>query len=179
MNQIANRYARALFELADELHRIDAWQEQMKTVKQIFTQNKEYLSFFAHYRISGTEKKEVLKQVFSKELDKEVLHFLLLLVDKKRIKGILEITSAFNSLCNESKHIKEGIVYSVNELSDEQLQSIETSVSEKIGYRVSFLNRIDKELISGVKVVVEDQVIDGSMKYRIQSLKAELLRESR
>ncbi len=179
MSQIANRYARALFELADERNNIDAWQEQMKKVKQIFVQNKEYLAFFAHYRIADVEKKEVLKNVFSEKLDKEVLHFLLLLVDKKRIKGILEITNAFNSLCNESKQIKEGIVYSVNELEEDQLQAIEASVGAKIGYRVSFVNRIDKDLISGVKVVVEDQVIDGSMKYRIQSLKAELLRESR
>lgn len=179
MSQLDHRYATALFELAQEKHLVDTWQGQMEGVKSVFAQNKDYISFFGHYRIANQAKKEVLRNVFQDKVDKDVLNFLLLLVDKKRIKQILGIATSFHSICNASKNVKEGYVYSVKTLAQHDKASIEAAVGEKLGCRVDLVNRIDRTLISGVKVIVEDQVIDGSLRYRMSSLKSELLRESR
>lgn len=179
MSQINERYATALFELAQELGKVDAWQEQMKAVRSVFQQNKDYMTFFGHYRIANETKKEVLRNVFQGKVDKEVLNFLLLLVDKRRIRQLPGIAASFHTICNASKNIKEGIVYSVNELDAADKAKVEESVGQYLGCKVDLINRLDRSLISGIKVVVEDQVIDGSLRHRLNSLKSELLKESR
>lgn len=179
MNQLDQRYATALFELAQETNNVDSWQIQMKAVKTVFNQNKEYIVFFSHYRISVSEKKEVLKNVFRNKVDKDVLNFLLLLVDKKRINHILGIATSFHSICNTSKNIKEGIVYSMQELDDQTKTNIEHAVSANLGGQIELVNKLDRSLITGVKVVIGDQVIDGSLRHRMNALKSELLKESR
>ena len=70
-------------------------------------------------------------------------------------------------------------MYSIRELSDEEIKQIETSVSKKLDTNVELTNRISKDLISGIRVVVEDVVIDGSMKYKLDNLRSELLKGSR
>lgn len=179
MSQLDFRYATALFELAKETDSIDAWQGQMQSIRSVFVQNKDYISFFGHYRIANSSKKEVLRNVFQDKVDKNVLNFLLLLVDKKRIKHILGIATSFHSICNASKNIKQGIVYSVKELDINDKAKIEETVGKSLNCTVDLTNQIDRSLITGVKVVVEDQVIDGSLRNRMNSLKSELLKESR
>ena len=90
----------------------------------------------------------------------------------------MKISTAFNTLCNEAKNVSEGIVYSVNELSAEQKDAIEAAVGKKLGVTLDLTNRLDANLISGVKVVVGDNVIDGSLQHRITSLKSELLKKA-
>lgn len=179
MEQVSQRYATALFELANELKKTDSWQEQMRFVKAVFVQNKEYLAFFAHYRITKEEKQNILRSVFEGKIDRELLNFLLLLLDKRRIGKIVGIATSFNTLCNEAKNVSEGVVYSISELSAESKREIEESVGKKLGVKLDLANKLDPNLISGVKVVVGDIVIDGSMQHRLSSLKSELLKESR
>ncbi len=179
MGKIANRYAEALYELACEESKIDLWQQQMRKVKQVFDQDVAIQAFFSHIRIDDIEKRVVLKKVFENVIDKEVLNFLFVLVDKNRMSQFQEIAKRFHTLCNVSKGIKEGFIYSIRPLSEDEIQGIEQSVSNKMAFRVNLMNRIDQSLISGIRVVVEDIVIDGSMKYRLSSLKTELLKGSR
>ena len=179
MDGVSVRYATALFELACEKQCADKWQEQMEFVKSVFANNKDYLAFFSHYRITKEEKRSVLLSVFKDRVDRDLVNFLQLLLDKRRISNIIGIAAAFSTLCNEAKGVSSGIVYSVNELSAEDKKEIEESVGKKLGMKLELVNKIDPTLISGIKVVVGDNVIDGSTKYRLNSLKSELLKESR
>lgn len=179
MESVSSRYATALFELAREKQCTDNWQEQMRFVKSVFVQNKEYLAFFSHYRITKEEKRDVIRKVFENKVDRDLLNFLLLLLDKRRIGNIVGIASGFNTLCNEAKNISEGIVYSVSELSKEDKEKIEEAVGTRLGLKLDLSNKLDPNLISGIKVVVGDNVIDGSMQNRLYSLRSELLKESR
>lgn len=177
-NNVCGRYASALFELAKECQATESWQIQMNAVKDVFSSNPEYLAFFDHYRITKDEKKASLVSIFNGEIDRSLINFLQLLVDKKRIRNIKGIATVFNTLCNDAKGIKEGVVYSIKKLSGEQMKEIESAVSEKLGFTVALNNKLDSSLLTGIKVVVGDNVIDGSMKYRMESLKNELLRKA-
>lgn len=179
MEQVSQRYASALFELANELKVADKWQEQMRYVKAVFNSDKTLLKVLTHYRIAKEDKKSIISNVFNDKLDKDLLNFLLLLIDKKRISNIMGIANTFNSLCNEAKNIKEGLVYSMSALDSDDKKRIEAAVSTKLGYQIELHNKLDYNLINGVKVVVGDVVFDGSMRHRLDSLKSELLKESR
>ena len=176
---VAYRYALALYDLAKETNKIDIWQEQMRLVKIVFVKDRSLKTFFDIHQISKEDKKNILKKAFVNDVDKEVLNFMCLLVDRYRLNHISDIASAFNTLCNEGKNIIEGLVYSTYELSDEDITKVEEVVGAKLSQKVELHNVIDERLIKGIKVVVNDMVIDDSMRYKLNSLRDELLKETR
>jgi F-type H+-transporting ATPase subunit delta len=179
MEKVASRYAQALFEFACESNKVDLWQQQMRLVHQVFQQDSQIGDFFSHIRIEADQKKSVFKQIFSNRIDTDVVNFFCLLIDKRRVSHFKEIAKEFHVLCNHSKGIKEGIVYSTRSLDSEEVKRIEDSISQKMKLNVELTNKLDPQLLSGVRVVVDDIVIDGSLRNKIDSLRHELLKGSR
>ena len=178
MNNVAQRYAEALFELACEKHTIDLWQEQMDVVGDAIGANPRLLEILKHSKVDSKEKKDIVEKCFS-TLDRPVYNFLRLLIDKGRFNHILDIVACFHRLCNESKNIVEGIVYSPYVLSKEEISMIEKSVGMKMDRTVELKQKLDSDLILGIKVVIDGKVFDGSMKNRVENLRTSLLKESR
>ncbi len=179
MSQLTERYATALFELALQENALPLYQCQIKELIGIFTENNSIQSFFAAVQISTDEKKELLTKAFKGKIEPMIFNFLNLLVDKKRISHVVEIMKEFNTLCNRELNIREGIVYSARPLTQDQIGQLEQTLCENKNQKIELQNLIDERLISGIKVAMENQVIDLSMKNRIESLKNELLKESR
>lgn len=177
MSQLAERYAAALFELASETNKIVEWQIQAKVIQQSLTQDMN--KFFASCQISKDDKKNVLKKAYTEVLDAMMLDFLYLLIDKSRFNNVNAILLGFNTLCNNSRNVKEGIIYSARPLNKEQISKIENAMSNKINADCELINKVDPRLISGFKVEIDNVVIDSSMKNRLLSMKHELLRETR
>lgn len=177
MNQLAERYGTALFELAMENNKIDEWQKQGKLIQSSLTEEMD--KFFNSYQISNEEKKNVLLKAFSTHLDSTMLDFLCLLIDTHRFMGVSLILSSFNTMCNEAKKIKEGLVYSARPLTLEQVHQIEEAMENRIHSKCELTNRIDERLISGFRVVIDNEVVDSSMKNRIASMKSELIKGTR
>ncbi len=179
MNQLAQRYAEALFELASEANQIDLWQKQARQVSLAFKDDQMLLRFFTSVEISKEDKKHVLRKTLADKVDPTILNFLCLLLDKNRLVHVSEILDGFYSLCNQSRHIMEGVVYSARPLDQAQIQQLEKALQESEKSPVELENKIDPRLLSGVKVIVNEKVIDASMKNRIESMKNELLKETR
>ena len=178
MNSVAARYAEALFELASEKHTIDLWQEQMDVVGDSIRKNPRLLEILKHSKIDSKDKKDIIEKCFS-SFDRPVYNFLRLLVDKGRFNYILDIVACFHTMCNESKNIVEGIVYSPYVLSKDEVSMIEKAVGSKMGRTVELQQKLDNDLILGIKVVIDGKVFDGSMKNRVENLRTSLLKESR
>ena len=85
-----------------------------------------------------------------------------------------EIVKEITKLLNEELDIDEGFVYSTAELSKEQISKIEKAVGKKLGHEVELKNLVDERLIGGVRVVIHDHVFDGSIKYKLETLKENL-----
>ena len=179
MEKVASRYAQALFEFACESNKVDLWQQQMRLVQQVFQQDPQIGDFFSHIRIEANQKKVVFKEIFSSRIDRDVVNFFCLLIDKRRVSQFIEIAKEFHVLCNQSNGIKEGVVYSTRLLDSNEIKGIEESISQKMKLNVELTNKLDPQLLSGVRVVVDDIVMDGSLKNKIDNLRHELLKGSR
>ena len=78
-----------------------------------------------------------------------------------------------------NQHINKntvGIVYSVYVLEEALLTELEQALSEKYSYKITLENKIDSSLIQGIKVEIDNFVIDGSIKAKLASLKEQLLK---
>src|SRR5690554_5567570 len=178
MSKIANRYAVALFELAVEEDQIDRYQQQLAWIKEVFNDDTVF-QFFSSIKVDKLKKKEMLSTIMQDQVDQHMISFLMILIDKKRVSFIKAIADQFHSLCNKHYNIQEGYVYSIRKLSEQEHKEIEDAVSKKLNSTVKLKNYLNPHLIAGVKVVVNDTVIDASYQAQMSQLKAQLLKESR
>ena len=104
-----------------------------------------------------------------------ILLNLCLLLDKQRFNSILDIVNEFNEAANQYLNIEEGIIYSAQPLSEEDVKGIAARVSKIIGKETILKQRLDESLVGGFKVSVADKVIDNSLKNKLEGLRSELL----
>ncbi|MCD7810121.1 MAG: F0F1 ATP synthase subunit delta [Erysipelotrichaceae bacterium] len=175
MDTVYTRYALSLFELAKEENKVEEYQKDMIKVQSVFA-DESIVKFFGHVALPLETKKEVIDQSFLGQVSDYVYNFLLLLIKKRRINAIMGICDEFQSLCNDYFGIKVGKVYSAYELSDAEVQKIETAIGQKINAKVQLNVIIDESLIGGVRVEIDNHIYDDSLSYKLGSLKKELLR---
>lgn len=177
MESVALRYASSLFELAQEERQIERYEADLALVKNIICSDEEVLSFFMHFNVEKEAKKETIDKAFNGSLSVYVLNFIKLLIDKNRMNSLPEIINAFHSLTNDYLGIKEGTLYSSMELDKQEIKKIEHVLSKRMDKKIVLKLEIDENLIGGVKVVIGNHVIDGSVKNKMDLLKNELLRK--
>ena len=160
MSVLAKRYGEGLFSLALEKNKVAEYKEQIDFVKVTFDESN-VLPFIKSYKVSKEEKKDLVKNAFDKHVDQYVLNFLFLLIHK---------------LCNEQLKIKEGIIETARELDEESIKKLEKALSDG-EYTVVLKPKINKDLISGFRVTIEEKVIDNTMKQRIKQMEEILKRK--
>lgn len=103
------------------------------------------------------------------------MNFLYLLVDKQRLNNLNEIVESYVSLANFVSNIAQGTLYSVRKLEQDEISSLEESLSKKLNKKVILENAIDESLISGVRVEIDQKIYDGSLKHELSQMKDYLI----
>ena len=85
-----------------------------------------------------------------------------------------DILMEFDRISLNELNIKKGIVYTTIKLTKQQIEKLNEKVSKMLKANVFLVNEIDTKLIGGLKIVVDDYIIDDSLKYRLISLKDEI-----
>lgn len=175
ISEIAKRYGEALFLVASEKNKIAPMKQETLSLLELFKKTPDLSAFFRAVKVTREEKKALILDVFGNNYEKEMVHFMELLVDKDRMDEVILILEDFISRCNEALKIKKAVVYSPRSLDTSDLKRIEETLAKKTGYTIELENKIDVSLIAGIKVVMGNQVTDISMKHKIDSLKESLL----
>lgn len=169
MDLVASRYAESFFSLGLDKKCVEEYKNDLKLVKNIFSDVNNTKEFFLCERITKDEKKKLIKDTLANVVNKDTLNFLLLLVDKGRIGRYEDIIKAYIKLANDELNIKEGVIESVRPLAKDKIEELEKVLS-KDGIEVELKQKINKSLISGFKISFDNEVIDASMKDRIDKL---------
>lgn len=175
MTELALRYGTALYSLAFDLNKVEYWQKEIKELIKLLKENPQFLDVLNSDFLSVSKRKDILKETIVFD-DNEINNFLNIIIDNNRVSNLLEILEGFNSLCNQHLGIIEGIVYSVEPLDDSQLNSLMDVVSKKENIKVELKNMIDKSLIGGLKILINDHVYDGSIKSHLNKIKNTLIK---
>jgi F-type H+-transporting ATPase subunit delta len=178
MNErVYDRYAAALFSLAQDEKKVAEYQTALKEVSALFKANPDLLPFLSSYAIEKQDLYDLIDKIWGKVSLKSLAPFLKVLVNEHVIGHFADIVFAYNSLANEALGIKEGIVYSTELLTEDAVHSIEKALSETLGSKVALENRVDPGLLGGVKVAVDGKVFDGSLENKVELLRQKLLKQ--
>ncbi|MCR5228996.1 MAG: F0F1 ATP synthase subunit delta [Solobacterium sp.] len=174
-NEVAERYAQGLFELAKENGTVDEKKEQAEALRKVLDENPDFLLFLQAVKITRSEKKKLIREVFSQYLDSEMVSFIQLLVDKDRSWYLSEMLDEYIKRANEELGVETAVVASARPLAEEDLEKIRKALEKKTGKKIILRNKIDPSVLAGIKVIVGNNVTDITMKTRIENMRKALL----
>ena len=167
-------YGTALFEAAVEVDKIDLIRDEADEVLKVFEEEKELTRFINYPAISAEEKKGVLRSAFEGRICEELLNFLFVLIDKRRIGQFPRIVRVYRDLVDHEEGIAYGTVYTAAPLNEKRIAELEEETSRLMQEKVKLTNEIDPNLMAGVKILVEGKVIDASYRKRFDEMASQL-----
>lgn len=172
---IAERYAEALFQLANEKQRTEELLESSQVVRDVFRDNPKLGAFLSHPSVSGDKKNQFLGTVFG-GIERDILHTVKLLVERHRTDIIPAVMHAFVQKVNDAKGIAEAQVYTARKLTDDTLGKLESVFAKRFGKESLHLeNVVDPSVIGGVKVRIGNTIYDGSLSGKLNRMKREIV----
>ncbi|NVY95640.1 F0F1 ATP synthase subunit delta [Lactobacillus sp. DCY120] len=173
--EVGRRYARALFDYAQENGKEQAVLEELQILQQVYEQVPSLGAILTDARLTLTEKQALLKKLQQK-FSKIIQVFLQLLLDYRRLNALPEIVAAYLKLFDEKTATYAVTVTSAVTLDQDQLHELQAAVKQRFhAQTVVVQTQIDPEIIGGIIIRVGDQVIDGSIRTRIKQLNQALL----
>lgn len=167
-------YAEALFELCKERENLDEVHSELSWLSEVFEKNEDLLKFLYAPTVETSDKKNVLKNVFEGELSKTAFDFLCVVVDKKRIKYLAKIIESFNALYNEEKNILEVTAITTIPLSESLREKLIKKLENVSQKTIVLTEKIDKSIIGGIVLEYRNTQIQGSIKHKLDELRARI-----
>ena len=168
---IARPYAEALFKTAGaDLAGTAVWLDELAAIAS----NVQLQQYAGNPGVSSAQTFEVIAGVAKSALPQSAKNFLSAVLDNDRISVLPEIASQFRALKNAQSGSSDAVVYSAFALDAAALTSLATVLEKRFGRKLNLKVELEPELIGGVRVVVGDEVLDTSVKARLEQMKAAL-----
>lgn len=170
MEEIAQVYARALFEVAREHGKLDVVREQLDQFAQALNDNRDLAVFFFSPYFSTEEKKDGLhKSVES--ADPAIVNFLETLLERHRMPVVFRIRDEYERLWDAENRLLPVEVTSAVDLDEATVKSIGERIGEQTGQRVELTSRVDPSILGGIVLRVGNSILDASIKHRLDQLR--------
>jgi F-type H+-transporting ATPase subunit delta len=171
----ARRYATALLELAKERDEVEDILKDIEFIHNTLEDSRELVLFLKSPIIKFDDKTQALETLFFDELEEPTKLFIKLLARKDRINLLDQITAAYIEKYKEFAGIITVDVYVARELSDNQLESLHEELEQKTQKKVDMNVIQDESLKGGMAIRINDTVIDGTVKHKLEELEESLL----
>jgi len=174
--QIAKRYARALFLSTRQRGLVDQADDQLTGLKAVLRKDPALMRFLASPRVEEEDKLAMLRSAFDARLEPLFVEFLGVLVKKRRAGYLIEIIEEFGRLVEFEKGIVRVTAISARPLAKNEEFALVARLARKTGKRIELEKRVDPDVIGGVIVIINDQIVDGSVRHGLDLLEEQLQR---
>lgn len=170
MTETTKEYAVALFTLATETNQAQDFSEQLVKIGNVIEENPDYIKFLDSPAIPLSERLLAIDKAFE-NYPEYIISFLKILIENRRITHLQGCIKEFNELLKLSENRAVATVYYVEPLNDQQKDALIEKLCKVSGKNVEATYIQDKSLIGGIKVVLDDKTIDGSIAHRLNKTK--------
>lgn len=174
-NNSATQYANAILQIAEERNTVEAVFQGLEQICLVMEQEPEFSVVMKHPSISGPEKKSLLEKAFKGHTDELCLSLLEMLCERHRLHLLPLVRNQFRELLNRKKNIASGVLTCAENLDAKAVTDVKKKLEKGLGKTLELDVKVDKSLIGGFVLRVGDQVIDGSLRGRLQTIEKNLL----
>lgn len=165
---VARPYAEALFRVAKQGN-MAAWSELVSELAQVGS-NPDVQAFAANPNVTDTDMAATLAALVKSPMTPEANNFVRMLVENGRVSLLPEIGEQFQVLKNADAGAADAEITSAFEISDAQVAQLVAMLEKKFGRKLNPTVTVDPALIGGVRVVVGDEVLDTSVRAKLQQM---------
>ena len=170
MEELAQVYARALFEVALEQDKLDLLREQLAQFADALEADRQLAIFFFSPYFSTAEKEQGLERVLQ-GADEAFVNFLNLLIEKHRMPVLFRIRHEYERMWEEENRMLPVEITSAVELDQATAESLGRTIGERAGRKVALATRVDPEILGGIIVRVGNSILDASIRNRLEQLR--------
>jgi F-type H+-transporting ATPase subunit delta len=175
MEEIAEVYARSLFEVAKEHDKLDVVREQLGEFADVLAKDRELSVFFFSPYFSTVEKQEGLGRVVI-DADETVVNFLELLIEKHRMPVVFRIRRVYDRLWEHENKVLPVEITSAVELDEKTVKGIGDRIGSETGQHVELTARVEPDILGGIVLRVGNQILDASIRNRLERLRRQVAR---
>ena len=175
MEQIAQVYARSLFEVAQEGHKLDVIREQLGQIDDAIRENREMRLFLFSPYFSTQEKREGLRRAIV-DADPAISNILDVLLENHRLPVISRVRREYERRWDEANDLLPVTVTSAVELDEAVIQRIGDEIGRQTGRRVELSRQVDPSILGGFVVRVGNAILDSSVRNRLEQLRKQVAR---
>ena len=169
----ARRYAEAAFEIARRDDKVDQWLAQLDRVSAALA-DPTTVRRLENPRVPLAERHSALVSIFGGNVLAQVSNLLGLTLRRRRLESLPDIAREFRRLYNRQAGIVEATATSAARLEPADVDALRARLEQITGGRVELDLRVDPGLLGGVQVRLGDQLIDGSVRGRLERLRNRL-----
>jgi F-type H+-transporting ATPase subunit delta len=173
MEEIAEVYARSLFEVAKEHGELDTVRDELGEFADALGSDRDLQLFFFSPYFSSEEKRDGVERVVA-DANEHVVNFLKLLAERHRMPVLQRIRRAFEALWADENKLLPVTVTSAVELDQGLVEDIGKRIGEQTGRRVELSSKVDPDLLGGLMVRVGNMVLDASIRNRLEQLRKQV-----
>jgi len=170
MEELAQVYARSLFEVAREQDKLDTLREQLAQFADALDENQGLAVFFFSPYFSTVEKQDGLGRMLT-GADENLLNFLGLLIENHRMPVIFRIRQEYERLWDQENLVLPVEITSAIELDQATTENLGRTIGERAGRKVTLAAHVDPEILGGIVVRVGNSILDASIRNRLEQLR--------
>jgi F-type H+-transporting ATPase subunit delta len=173
VEEIAQVYARALFEVADEHDSLDEIHGQLGEFTDAMNENRQLATFFFSPYFSSTEKKNGLDRALT-DVNPELRNFFEALIERHRMPVIFRIRIEFNALYDHARKLLPVQIVSAIELDQETVKRLGEKIGEQMDRHVELSEVVDPDILGGIVLRVGNVIMDASIRTRLEHLRKQV-----
>jgi F-type H+-transporting ATPase subunit delta len=173
MEEIAEVYARALFEAAQEGDVLDRVHDELGQFAGALDEDRNLQVFLFSPYFSSEEKKQGVRRIVS-DADERTVNFLELLAERHRMPALFRIRRIFDGLWADERKLLPVTVTSATELDQGLVDEIGKRIEEQTGREVELSSDVDPDVLGGLRVRVGNMVLDATVRNRLERLRKQV-----
>jgi ATP synthase F1 delta subunit len=175
VEEIAQVYARSLFEVAKEHDKLDTIREQLGQFADELSENRELQVFFFSPYFSSQEKTEGIGKIVD-GADEHFQRFLELLAERHRMPVLMRIRREFDRRWAEENKLLPVTITSAVDLDEKMAKDIGKRIEEQTGQKVELTTKVDPDVLGGLVMQVGNLVMDATVRARLERLRKQVAR---
>jgi F-type H+-transporting ATPase subunit delta len=171
---IARRYAGAIFDLALKQNTLDRTLEDVKEIASVFAHRK--LAYLLQEpKIPARRKETVVRQALESKVLPTSLNLALLVIQRGLVEVMPNLAAELEQLALDYRNEAVAQVTTAAPMDEAQTALVKSTLERRTGKKIIMQTRVDPSILGGVIARVGDQVVDGSVRYRLHALEQQLL----
>lgn len=172
----AKNYSKALVEMVrDNVISFEDLSKDLATVSEILETSQDLRLTLENPTVSEEVKSQIIEEVFKNEVHPQVVSFLKVLIDKNRFSEFTQIKADYEIKLDDVNKIQAVEITSAVELSEEYRERILQKLGEKLQKNIRPNWKVDENIIAGLIYRINDNVIDTSIKSKLDKLNKNLM----